>query len=128
MSLELGDADPSEFRGGEGTVKHPAVAPNARVTFDRRELKRIFGLYVRKVASGEWRDYAIDFHKDRAVFSVFRSAAEVPIYRIEKNPRFARRQGVYRVVSATGLIVEGGHELDRVLRALDKAVLSLVVN
>ena len=84
MSLELGDADPSEFRGGEGTVKHSAVAPNARVTFDRRELKRIFGLYVRKVASGEWRDYAIDFHKDRAVFSVFRSAAEVWIYRIEK--------------------------------------------
>jgi hypothetical protein len=53
MSLELGDADPSEFRGGEATVKCPAVAPGARVTFDRRELKRIFNLYVRKVASGE---------------------------------------------------------------------------
>ena len=128
MGLELGDVDPSEFRGGEATVKCPAVAPGARVTFDRRELKRIFNLYVRKVASGEWRDYAIDFHRDRAVFSVFRSAAEVPIYRIEKNPRLARRQGVYRVVSATGLILQGGHELDRVLRAFDKTALSLVAN
>lgn len=128
MSLELGDTDPSELRGGEIRGSQLSVAPTGRVTFDRRELKRIFGLYVRKVASGEWRDYAIDFHKDRAVFSVFRSSREGPIYRIEKMPRFARRHGAYRVVSATGLIVQVGHELDRVLRALDKGVLSLVVN
>ena len=128
MSLELGDNDPSRFRGGETSGKPTAAPQNSRVTFDRRELKRIFNLYVRKVASGEWRDYAIDFHKDRAVFSVFRSSAEAPIYRIEKNPRLARRQGVYRIVSATGLIVQGGHELDRVLRSLDKVVLSLVVS
>ena len=90
------------------------------MTFDRRELNRILGLYGRKVAAGEWRDYAIDFLRDRAVFSVFRRSSEVPIYRIEKNPRFARRQGAYSVVSATGLIVRRGHELDRVLRVLDK--------
>ena len=91
------------------------------------ELKRLFGLYGRKVAAGEWRDYAIDFLKDRAVFSVFRRACETPIYRIEKNPRLARRQGVYSVISATGLIVRRGPELDRVLRAIDRSV-RLVAN
>ena len=65
------------------------------------------------VAAGEWRDYAIDFLKDRAVFSVFRRASEVPIYRIEKDPRLARKQGAYSVISATGLIVKRGHELDK---------------
>ncbi len=119
MSLSAGEIDPSELRGGEGPGGSPPVAPTCRVTFNRRELNRIFSLYGRKVASGEWRDYAIDFHRDRAVFSVFRRSCEIPIYRIEKNPRLAWRQGVYRVVSATGLIVKGGHELDRVLRALD---------
>ena len=99
----------------------------ARVIFDRRELSRIFGLYGRMVAEGEWRDYAIDFLKDRAVFSVFRHSCEVPIYRIEKNPPLSRRQGVYSVISATGLIVRRGHELDRVLRAIDRS-LSLVVS
>jgi hypothetical protein len=73
------------------------------------------------VATGEWRDYAIDFLKDRAVFSVFRRSSEVPIYRIEKSPKFARRQGVYSVISATGLIVRRGQELDRVLQAIDKS-------
>jgi hypothetical protein len=94
----------------------------AHVTFNRCELDRIFGLYGRKVAEGEWRDYAIDFLKDRAVFSVFRRSSEAPIYRIEKNPRLAQRQGAYSVVAATGLILRRGHELDRVLRAIDHSI------
>ncbi len=122
MSLSPGETEPGEYRGGETTGGGPPLAPASRVTFSRRELNRILGLYGRKVASGEWRDYAIDFGKDRAVFSVFRRTCEVPLYRIEKNPRLARRQGVYRVISATGLIVKGGHELDRVLRAIDRPV------
>jgi len=117
--MTFGETDPSELYGG-GSV--PSVAPGNQVTFERRELDRLLSLYGRMVAAGEWRDYAIDFLKDRAVFSVFRRSSEVPIYRIEKNPRLARRQGAYSVVSATGLIVRRGHELDRVLRAIDKRV------
>jgi hypothetical protein len=117
--MTFGETEPSQIHGG-GPIA--STAPANRVTFDRRELDRILGLYGRKVAAGEWRDYAIDFLRDRAVFSVFRRSSEVPIYRIEKNPRLARRQGTYSVVSATGLIVRRGHELDRVLRAIDKSV------
>jgi hypothetical protein len=116
--MMFGETDPSENRGGEGSH---AVVPG-KVTFSRRELDRILGLYGRMVAAGEWRDYAIDFLKDRAVFSVFRRASEVPLYRIEKNPRLARKQGAYSVISATGLIVRRGHELDGVLRAVDKSL------
>jgi hypothetical protein len=123
MTLGPGDTEPSQFHGGE---THNSLAPANRVTFDRRELNRLLGLYGRKVAAGEWRDYAIDFLKDRAVFSVFRRSSEVPIYRIEKSPKLARRQGAYSVISATGLIVRRGPELDRVLRAIDRSSLSLV--
>ena len=115
--MTFGETEPSEQRGGEVHVS--AVVPG-KVTFSRRELDRILGLYGRMVAAGEWRDYAIDFLKDRAVFSVFRRASEVPIYRIEKNPKLARRQGAYSVVSATGLILRRGHELDRVLLVIDR--------
>src|SRR6266478_3898715 len=122
MTFGPGETEPSESRGGEAPGSVPPVAPANRVTFERRELDRILGLYGRMVAAGEWRDYAIDFLRDRAVFSVFRRAAEVPIYRIEKNPKLARRQGAYSVISATGLIVRRGHELDRVLRSIDKSL------
>jgi hypothetical protein len=117
MSLSE-DADPS----GQRAAAHPAAATAqlSRVTFNRLELHRILNLYGRMVAEGEWRDYAIDFLKDRAVFSVFRRASEVPIYRIEKDPRLARKQGMYSVISATGLILRRGHELERVLLVIDR--------
>jgi len=124
--MTFGEADPSEPRGGagQGQVSHQPgqTSVPGKVTFSRRELDRILGLYGRMVAAGEWRDYAIDFLRDRAVFSVFRRSSEVPIYRIEKDPRLARKQGVYSVISATGLIVKRGHELDNVLRAVDKSL------
>ena len=118
MDLMSGEADPSEISAADRNAT--AVPAQSRVTFNRFELNRILDLYGRMVAAGEWRDYAIDFLKDRAVFSVFRRASEVPIYRIEKDPRLARKQGVYSVISASGLILRRGHELDRVLLAIDR--------
>ena len=112
------EADPSDR---SAAVRNAAAgAVTGRVTFNRFELNRILNLYGRMVADGEWRDYAIDFLKERAVFSVFRRASEVPIYRIEKDPRLARKQGIYSVISASGLILRRGHELDRVLLVIDR--------
>ena len=118
MSLISEDTDPSELRAAARAAA--ATPPPNRVTFNRLELNRILNLYGRMVADGEWRDYAIDFLKDRAVFSVFRRSTEVPLYRIEKDPRLARKQGMYSVISATGLILRRGQELDRVLLVIDR--------
>lgn len=95
-----------------------AGAAPPRVSFDRRELQQILQLYGRMVSAGEWRDYAIDFLKSKAVFAIFRRSSEVPLYRIEKNPE--AKQGAYSVVSATGLIMKRGPELRRVLAVLEK--------
>ena len=121
----MSEAEPIQFSphkraGVTGTVAHPSSSHHSATYFDRQELREILALYGRKVAAGEWRDYAIDFLKDRAVFSVFRRASEVPIYRIEKDPRLARKQGMYSVISATGLILRRGHELERVLLVIDR--------
>lgn len=129
MSFGSGESDPSQSSGG-GTPARTGTAssqmPN-QVTFSRRELNRILDLYGRKVAAGEWRDYALDFLKDRAVFSVYRRSSEVALYRIEKDPSLARKQGAYSVISATGHILRRGHELDRVLRSsIDKSSLAVV--
>src|ERR1700753_1629911 len=118
MSSMSEDADPS---GSHAAVRGAAVSSlPSRVTFNRFELNRILNLYGRLVADGEWRDYAIDFLRDRAVFSIYRRASEVPLYRIEKDPRLARKQGMYSVISATGLILRRGHELGRVLLVIDR--------
>lgn len=93
-----------------------------RVAFTKDELQTVLNLYGRMVASGEWRDYAMDFLKDKAVFSIFRRASEVPIYRIEKNPRLAAKQGAFSVIAATGLVMRRGNDLARVIGVLDKKI------
>jgi len=119
--MSYGDTEPSEFHGGAPAGPSP-FAPPSRVTFDRRELNRIFSLYGRKVAAGEWRDYAIDFLKDRALFSVYKRASERPLYVIEKNPKLRHKQGQYTVTIEDGRVLKRGHELDTVLRVLELAV------
>ncbi len=91
------------------------------ISFDRHELSLILNLYGRFVAAGEWRDYAMDFGRERAEFSVFRRASEQPLYRIVKDPALARRQGQYAVVAQGGLILKRGQDLTQVLRVFLKA-------
>ncbi|MEX1154467.1 DUF2794 domain-containing protein [Parvibaculum sp.] len=98
----------------------------AEVFFTRIELDAILSVYGRKVAEGEWRDYAMGGFREVAIFSVFRRASEMPLYRIEKRPKLARKQGAYAVVAATGLILKRGHDLKQVLKVFDRRALRLV--
>ena len=117
--MSEGETETLRGRSAARVVPFPS-APPAQVSFDRTELNAILNLYGRMVAAGEWRDYAMDFTRDKAVFSVFRRTSEVPLYRIEKEPRLARRQGAYSVVAASGLVLKRGRELAPVLRVLEK--------
>lgn len=90
------------------------------VAFHRTELGQILRVYGRMVAAGEWRDYALDHGREQAVFSIYRRMGEVPMYRVTKTPKLARRQGAYAVVSAQGLVLKRGHDLDTVLRIFEK--------
>ena len=112
--------DETPFDTGTAEIRTLRPPATETVTFDRHELRDILNLYGRKVAEGEWRDYAIDFSREKAVFSIFRRASEYPLYRVEKTPKLARKQGAFSVVTTTGLILKRGHELRRVIDVLDK--------
>jgi Protein of unknown function (DUF2794) len=92
------------------------------VSFDRFELRQILNLYGRKVADGEWRDYAVDFTAHKAVFSVYRRTSECALYRIEKTPKLAKKQSAFSVVATSGLVLKRGHDLRRVIAVLDKGL------
>jgi hypothetical protein len=112
----------------EGFTSTPQQDASSTTTvfFDRSELNTILRLYGRMVAAGEWKDYAIGGFADSAVFSIFRRASEAPLYRIEKRPALARRQGAWSVTGPGGLIIRRGHELDTVLKVFDSRRFKLV--
>jgi hypothetical protein len=93
-----------------------------QVTFTRAELGAILNIYGRMVAAGEWRDYALDFTRDNAVFSIYRRASEMPLYRVVKTPALARKQGAYAVIASAGQVLKRGQDLARVLAVFDKPV------
>lgn len=100
-----------------------AIKPNAKVpeivSFTRQELGILLNVYGRKVASGEWRDYAMDMLRDRAVFSIYRRASERPQFIIEKNPKLRNKQGQYVVSNFEGRILKRGHDLKTVTKVLE---------
>lgn len=122
----MSESEPIPFRPREADQRATSFSTGARgwdgpplATFNRRELDAILAVYGRKVAAGEWRDYAIDMGRETAVFSVFRGSSEHPLYRIEKTPKLARKQGAYSVLAPAGLILKRGHDLMRVLDVLE---------
>ena len=117
---EWNSADPRACDANAQVIPFPSEASTPQVAFNRDELRTIFNLYGRRVAEGEWRDYALDFRRDKAVFSIYRRFSEMPLYRIEKDPRLARRQGAFAVIAAGGLVMKRGHDLARVIGVLEK--------
>ena len=114
-------AVPSIQEPARNFPENNAVIPVTR--FDRGELNRILGIYGRMVAAGEWRDYALDFLEEMAVFSVFRRTSEMPLFRIEKRPKLRSKQGQYSVIAAGGLVMKRGHDLGQVLKIFDKKLI-----
>ena len=95
--------------------------------FDRVELGRIMDLYGRMVSAGLWKDYAIEFGRDAAVFWAFRRTAERPEYKIEKRPSLRNRQGMWALIGENGLVLKRGHELGPVLATIERRLMKLVV-
>jgi hypothetical protein len=92
-----------------------------QISFDRRELSAILNVYGQMVSKGDWKDYAMDFLPDKAMFSVYRRASEHPLYRIEKIPALRKKQGQFAVIAPGGLVLKRGHDLKTVLKVFDKA-------
>jgi len=106
-------------------IRHGLSKPS-QVGFERRELNIILNLYGRMVAAGHWRDYAMNFEKDVAIFSAFRRAAERPQARIEKRPVNRNRQGMWVLHGEHGQTLKRGHELSSVLAPLERRLMKVV--
>lgn len=105
-----------------------AARTPGQVGFDRAELTRILDLYGRMVAAGHWRDYAMDLGRDAAIFAAFRRATERPEFRIEKRPALRQRQGMWALISESGVVLKRGHDLGAVLAPVERRLLKLVAD
>lgn len=105
------------YRRRPGSGSHGAKG--RPVHFNRTELFKLLGVYSRRVMSGEWRDYAIDHGAQSATFSIFRHAAERPIYAITKHKASGKDKGRY-VLTAGPKKLKQAQRLEDVIDALER--------
>ena len=89
------------------------------VHFTRPELNQLLQLYSRRVASGEWRDYAIHHDTLRARFMVFRNRLGGPIFTIVKFTPAGDGKNAYLVASGIRPLKRGA-SLSEVLAIFER--------
>lgn len=109
----------------EREQQRAAKAP-ARIMWTRPELSILLNIYGRQVAAGHWRDYAMSDGKEAAIFSMFRRASEMALYKVEKIPALRRKQGQYVLSGMEGRVLRRGHDLEAVLRFFERKNMRLI--
>ena len=94
--------------------------------FSKEELNLILSLYGKGVSSGQWKDYAIDASKDETIFSIYRHASEMPLFKITKNYNNKRVDERWLIKSTSGQILKRNKNLHYLLNYFKNKNLNLV--
>ena len=93
---------------------------NNKVFFSKSELQIILQSYSKHVSSGVCRDYSIDFSKQKAIFSFFRSTFDKPLFQIEKKNNVKSKLLFDFSITYKQKILETNVSLLKILKRLDK--------
>jgi len=83
--------------------------------FSKEELNLILSVYGKGISSGKWKDYAIDSSIKETIFSIYKHASEMPIYRIIKNHKSRRTDERWTIKSTSGQIIKRNKNLSYLL-------------
>ncbi|MCC9625596.1 DUF2794 domain-containing protein [Thalassospira sp. MA62] len=95
------------------------------VHFDRAELMKLMNVYSQQVASGAWRDYAIDHLDGMAMFSMFRSTHETPLFAVIKLGSDHKNAGQFLALHS-GERIKQSSDIQNVLDAIEKRARKVV--
>jgi len=99
----------------EFAPRHRPAVPTA---FTRAELSQMLSVYSRRVADGEWRDYAIDNREGFAIFSIFRHSYDRPLFAIVKQPAASEAPAEYALFAGPERL-ESARSLSDLMVALE---------
>ena len=90
------------------------------IFFSKYELNFILNLYSKQVASGSWRDYAIDSKNDIAVFSIYRHTHDQPMYQVVKISKKGYRNNPDFIIKNSNEIIYKSKIIEQILSKFEK--------
>ena len=70
---------------------------NSKLYFSKSELTKILKCYSLGVSKGNWKDYAIDFSKNEAIFLIYKHSYATPDCILSKLKERKRQQITYKL-------------------------------
>ena len=95
---------------------------NSKLFFSKNELTKIFSCYSLGVSRGNWKDYSIDFKKNKASFFMYKHTNSSPdciLTKLKKNK-------IYYILEIKNIKKNNSRKLDDLIIILNRKNLKIV--
>ena len=108
---------PSSFRGN---IKKP------NLYFSKYELSKILSCYSLGVSKGNWKDYAINFNKNEAIFFIYKHSWANPDCVLKKLKEKKKKKIIYKLSLSNNTNNKDYKNLDELINFLKRKQFKLI--
>ena len=99
---------------------------NSKLYFSKSELTKILKCYSVGVSKGNWKDYAIDFNKNEAIFLIYKHSLASPDCILSKLKERRRRKITYKL-SISNKKYKKFNNIDELISSLKRKQIKLII-
>tara|TARA_B100000401_G_scaffold288403_1_gene197323 strand:- start:939 stop:1268 length:330 start_codon:yes stop_codon:yes gene_type:complete len=107
-----------------GSVSSTSVANNHKLYFSKVELSKILNCYSIGVSNGNWKDYALNFNKNEAIFSFYKHTLASPECILKKFKEKKKKRTFYQL-SINNKKNSKYEDIDQIIVSIKRSQLSI---
>ena len=108
------------------SVSSTFTSNNHKLYFSKTELSKILNCYSIGVSNGNWKDYALNFNKNEAIFSIYKHTLASPECILKKYKEKKKRRTLYQL-SINNKKNSKYEDIDQLIASIKRTQLSIVV-
>ena len=107
------------------SVSSSSFTNNHNLYFSKIELSKILNCYSIGVSNGNWKDYALNFNTNEAIFSFYKHTLASPECILKKYREKKKRKNLYQL-SINNKQNSKYEDIDQLLASIKRSQLSIV--
>ena len=107
------------------SVSSTSIPNNHKLYFSKLELSKILNCYSIGVSNGNWKDYALNFNKNEAIFSFYKHALASPECILKKFKENKKKRTFYQL-SINNKKNSKYQNIDQIIASIKRSQLSIV--
>tara|TARA_B100001173_G_C15978631_1_gene543412 strand:- start:819 stop:1148 length:330 start_codon:yes stop_codon:yes gene_type:complete len=107
------------------SVSSSSVPNNHKLYFSKIELSKILNCYSIGVSNGSWKDYALNFNKNEAIFSIYKHTLASPECILKKYKEKKKKRTLYQL-SISNKLNSRYEDIDQLIAYIKRSQLSIV--